>query len=185
MALSLKWHTWEESVALSALINRLRTPKLKFQLIESQVSTYVETMKQCQSLVTASYICRTHDSKKQKHDERDRGSINQKPTKTTNIHHGGKKVIYRIISVLLPRWGNLDPDKSTPRKKDPVRGTYRIRIMIPGSIETKDIFYAIRVEIVISPPTTTSYDRRNYNFWCDYHKEHGHTLSQYREVKRI
>ena len=49
----------------------------------------------------------------------------------------------------------------------------------------KDIFFAIRDEFPTPPPTTTPSDRRNYNLWCDYHKEHGHTLTQCREFKRI
>ena len=49
----------------------------------------------------------------------------------------------------------------------------------------KDIFFAVRDELPTPPPTTTPSDRRNYNLWCDYHKEHGHTLAQCRELKRI
>ncbi|XP_057532955.1 uncharacterized protein LOC130810847 [Amaranthus tricolor] len=47
----------------------------------------------------------------------------------------------------------------------------------------KDIFFAIRDEFPTPPPTTTPSDRRNYNLWCDYHKEHGHTFAQCRELK--
>ena len=49
----------------------------------------------------------------------------------------------------------------------------------------KDIFFAIWDELPTPPPTTTPSDRRNYNLWCDYHKEHGHTLAQCCELKRI
>ena len=49
----------------------------------------------------------------------------------------------------------------------------------------KDIFFAVRDELPTPPPTTTPSDRRNYNLWCDYHKEHGHTLAQCRELKHI
>ena len=49
----------------------------------------------------------------------------------------------------------------------------------------KDIFFAIRDQLPTPPPTATPSDRRNYNLWCDYHKEHGHTLAQCRELKRI
>ena len=49
----------------------------------------------------------------------------------------------------------------------------------------KDIFFAIRDALPAPPPTTTPSDRRNYNMWCDYHKEYGHTLTQCRELKRI
>ena len=49
----------------------------------------------------------------------------------------------------------------------------------------KDIFFAIRDGLPIPPPTTTPSNRRNYNLWCDYHKEHSHTLAQCRELNRI
>ena len=49
----------------------------------------------------------------------------------------------------------------------------------------RDIFYAIRDALPTPPPTTTASDRRNYNLWCDYHREYGHTLEQCRELKRI
>ena len=66
----------EKYVALSALINGMRTPKLKLKLIVSQVKTYAEAMKQYQSFVTASNICQTYDSKKRKHDKMDQGHNN-------------------------------------------------------------------------------------------------------------
>ncbi|XP_057517953.1 uncharacterized protein LOC130798872 [Amaranthus tricolor] len=49
----------------------------------------------------------------------------------------------------------------------------------------RDIFFAVRDKLPTPPPTTTPSNRRNYNLWCDYHKEHGHTLAQCRELKRI
>ena len=63
----------EESVALNALINKMRTPKLNFQLFKSQVKTYVEAMRQCQSFVTAFEVCQAQDTTKRKHDKRDQG----------------------------------------------------------------------------------------------------------------
>ena len=66
----------EESVALSSLINGIRTLKLKFQLVESQVKTYAEAMRQCQSYVTASENCQAHDPKKRKPDKKDQGPSN-------------------------------------------------------------------------------------------------------------
>ena len=53
------------------------------------------------------------------------------------------------------------------------------------NLNRKDIFFAVRDELPTPPPITTPSDRRNYNLWCDYHKEHGHTLAQCRELKRI
>ena len=61
----------EESVALNALINGMKAQRLKFQLVESQVKTYAEAMKQCQSYVTASEICQAHDPKKRRSDKKD------------------------------------------------------------------------------------------------------------------
>ncbi|XP_057526356.1 uncharacterized protein LOC130805591 [Amaranthus tricolor] len=61
----------EESVALNALINGMKAQRLKFQLVESQVNTYAEAMKQCQSYVTASETCQAHDPKKRRSDKKD------------------------------------------------------------------------------------------------------------------
>ncbi|XP_057542468.1 uncharacterized protein LOC130820930 [Amaranthus tricolor] len=61
----------EESVALNPLINGMKAQRLKFQLVESQVKTYAEAMKQCQSYVTASEICQAHDPKKRRSDKKD------------------------------------------------------------------------------------------------------------------
>lgn len=52
---------------------RMWSPKLKFQLVESQVKMYAEAIRQCQSYVTTSDICQVHDSKIRKHDKRDQG----------------------------------------------------------------------------------------------------------------
>ena len=47
----------EESIVVSTLINGMKTHKLKFQLLENQVKTYAEAIKQARSFVTASDIC--------------------------------------------------------------------------------------------------------------------------------
>lgn len=49
----------------------------------------------------------------------------------------------------------------------------------------KNFFFVIRDELPASRPTTTPLDRRNFNLWCDYHKENDHTLAQCHELKRI
>lgn len=49
----------------------------------------------------------------------------------------------------------------------------------------RDIFFAVQDALPAPPPTTTPSDRRNYDLYCDYHREYGHTLEQYRELKRI
>jgi retrotransposon gag protein len=74
----------EDSVALNALINGMRTPKLKFQLVEHQVKSYAEAMRQCQSYVTASEICQAHNTKKRKHDK---GAASNHPQKAHREDH--------------------------------------------------------------------------------------------------
>ena len=51
----------EESIVVSALINGMKTHKLKFQLLENQVKTYAEAMRQAISFVTAFNICHQLD----------------------------------------------------------------------------------------------------------------------------
>ena len=58
--------------------------------------------------------------------------------------------------------------------------------MIPGLTEIEETSSTpSELNFSVLPPATTPSDRCNYNLWCDYHKEHGHTLSQYRGLKRI
>ena len=47
----------------------------------------------------------------------------------------------------------------------------------------KDIFYSVTDQLPIPP--STSQNRRNMDLWCEYHKEHDHTLSQCRELKKV
>ncbi|XP_057540555.1 uncharacterized protein LOC130818404 [Amaranthus tricolor] len=71
-------HTFAQ---LEAMFGKLSPPTLrsskrpfwKWQTWMSQVKTYADVMRQCQSFVTASNICQAHDSKKQKHDKQDQG----------------------------------------------------------------------------------------------------------------
>ena len=60
-----------DSVTVPALINGLRTHKLKWHLIENGVSSYVEGMQIAQRFVQASEICTPIDSqaKKKKNDK--------------------------------------------------------------------------------------------------------------------
>ena len=108
----------EDSVALNALINGMQTPKLKFQLIENQVRTYAESMIQCQSYVTATEICHTHDTKKLKHDKREQG-----PSHPQRVHREEPQA--RRDRGYPPRhqgppseMGPLDPDKSMSQRKN-------------------------------------------------------------------
>ena len=49
----------------------------------------------------------------------------------------------------------------------------------------KDIFYAIRSELPPPPQVSTSMNRRNMDLRREYHKEHGHTLAYYQELKKV
>ena len=49
----------------------------------------------------------------------------------------------------------------------------------------KDIFCAIRSKLPQPPQVSTSMNRRNMDLWCEYHKEHGHTLAHCRELKKV
>ena len=47
------------------------------------------------------------------------------------------------------------------------------------------MFYYIREQLPIPPKVSTSQNRRNMDLWCEYHREHNHTLSQCRELKKV
>ena len=47
------------------------------------------------------------------------------------------------------------------------------------------MFYSVRDQLPVPPRVSTSLNRRNMDLWCEYHKEHGQTLSQCRELKKI
>ena len=70
-------------------------------------------------------------------------------------------------------------------------GEPRARNLLDGgndlmfNINRKDIFFSIRDKLSALPPSTTPYDRRNYNLWCNYHKEHSHNLAQCWELKHV
>ena len=168
----------EESVALNALINEIKAQRLKFQLVESQVKTYAEAMKQCQSYVTASEICQAHDPKKRRSEKKDPISSN---------HSSRNREEHALRRPEPP--SDMGPPRS--RHVYVAEGESRTRNLLNGgndpmfNCNRKDIFFAVRDELPTPPPTTTPSDRRNYNLWCDYHKEHGHTLAQCRELKRI
>ena len=93
----------------------------------------------------------------------------------------------------MPRRPEPLSDMGPPRPRHVyvTEGEPRTRNLLDGGNDPlfnrnrKDIFFAIRDQWPTPPPTATPSDRRNYNLWCDYHKEHGHTLAQCRELKRI
>ncbi|XP_057522587.1 uncharacterized protein LOC130802595 [Amaranthus tricolor] len=153
----------EESVALNTLINRMKAQRLKFQMVESQ----------------------THNPKKRRSDKRDVTANHS--SRSREEHSSRRERNY------LPRRPEPPSDMGPPRSRHVyvAKGEPRTRNLLDGGNDPlltrnrKDIFFAIRDQLPTPPPTTTPSDRRNYNLWCDYHKEHGHTLVQCREFKRI
>ncbi|XP_057529874.1 uncharacterized protein LOC130808416 [Amaranthus tricolor] len=114
----------EESVALNTLINRMKAQRLKFQLVESQVKTYAEAMKQCQSYVTASEICQAHDPKKRRSEKKDPISSNHS-SRSREEHSSTRDRNY------LSRRPEPPSDMGPPRsrqymsqKRSPERGIY-------------------------------------------------------------
>ena len=93
----------------------------------------------------------------------------------------------------MPRRPEPSSDMGPPRSRHiyVAEREFRTRNLLDGGNDPmfnqnrKDIFFTIRDELPTLPPTTTPSNRRNYNLWCDYHKEHGHTLAQYCELKRV
>ena len=176
----------EKSVALNALINGMKAQKLKFQLVESQVKTYAEAMKKCQSYVTASEICQAHDPKKQKSEKKEPMPLHQS-SRNREDYSSRRERNY------LPRRPDPPPDMGPPRSRHVYAAEEgpRTRNLLDRGNDPlfnrnrKDIFFAVWDELPAPPPTTTPFDRRNLNLWCDYHKEHGHTLAQCRELKRV
>ena len=149
------------------------------------MKTYTEAMKQCQSYVTASKICQAHDPKTRKPDKKDLGPSNH--SSRNKEEYSSRDKNYQ------PRRPNPPSDMGPLRSRhlNATEGEPKARNMLDGGNDPmfnrnkKDIFFAIRDELSAPPLTTTPFDRRNYNMWCDYHKEHGHTLSQCREFKRV
>ncbi|XP_057548070.1 uncharacterized protein LOC130826504 [Amaranthus tricolor] len=101
-----------------------------------------------------------------------------------NIHQGGIETTCRVVRNPHQTWDLYDPDMYMPWKEKLEHGTYSTEAMIQCSTGTGKT-YSSPSGTSCRPPTTTLSDRRNYNLWCDYHKEHGHTLAQYRELKPI
>ncbi|XP_057535269.1 uncharacterized protein LOC130813452 [Amaranthus tricolor] len=150
----------EESVALNALTNRIKAQRLKFQL--------------------------AHDPKKRKSRKKD-------PISSHQSSRNREEHSLRRDRNYMSRRPEPPLDIGPPRSRHlyAPEGQTRTRNLLDGGNDPmfnrnrKDIFFAIRDELPTPPPTNTLYDRRNYNLWCDYHKEHDHTLAQCLELKRI
>ncbi|XP_057522576.1 uncharacterized protein LOC130802581 [Amaranthus tricolor] len=154
----------EESVALNTLINGMNAQRLKFQLVESQVKTYAEAMKQCQSCVTASEICQAHDPKKRKSEKKDPLSSNHS-SRNREEHSSRRDRNY------MPRRPEPFSEMGPPRSRHVyvTKGEVRTQNLLDGGNDPmfnrnrREIFFAIRGELPTPPPTTTLSDRHNYN----------------------
>ncbi|XP_057522630.1 uncharacterized protein LOC130802638 [Amaranthus tricolor] len=150
----------EESVALNALINEIKAQRLKFQL--------------------------AHDPKKRKSEKKD--PISSDHSSRSREEHSSRRDINYMSRRPEPP-SNMGPPRS--RHVYVTEGEARIRNLLDRGNDPmfnrnrKDIFFTVPDELPTPSPTTTPSDRRNYNLWCDYHKEHAHTLAQCRELKRI
>ena len=153
----------ETSIVVSALINGMKTHKLKFQLLENQVKTYSKAMRQANSFVIASDICHQLDpnSKKRKSDKMAE-TQRQKPQNQNQVARRG-------------------PNQSEGERKYPPRKPRNDGYEARFNRNRRDIFYAMRDEL--PPPSTipTPKNGRNMDLWCEYHKKHGLTLSNYHE----
>ncbi|XP_057518286.1 uncharacterized protein LOC130799194 [Amaranthus tricolor] len=127
-----------------------------------------------------------HDPKRRKSEKKDVASSHQ--SLWNREEHSSRR-----DRSYMPRHPKPPSDMGSPRSRHVyiAEGKSRTRNLLDGGNDPmfnrnrKDIFFAVRDKLPAPPPTTTPSDRRNYNLWCDYHKEHGHTLAQCRELKRI
>ncbi|XP_057519443.1 uncharacterized protein LOC130800109 [Amaranthus tricolor] len=174
-----------EGESISSYLKKFHEAVLEVTDLEDQVKTYAEAMKQCQSYVTASEICQAHDPKRRKSEKKEAGSSLQSSRRREEHSPRGKNY--------MPRRPGPPSDMGPPRARQVyvAGGETRTRNLGDGGNDPmfnrnrRDIFFAVRDQLPAPPPVTTPSDRRNYNLWCDYHKEHGHTLAQCRELKRI
>ncbi|XP_057524865.1 uncharacterized protein LOC130804449 [Amaranthus tricolor] len=129
-------------------------------------------------------VLEAHDPKKRRSEKKD--SISNHSSRNREEHSSRRDENY------MPRRPEPPSDMGPPRSRHVyvVEGESRTRNLLDGGNDSlfnrnrKDIFFAIRDQLPTPPLTTTPFDRRNYNLWCDYHKEHDHTLAQCRELKR-
>ncbi|XP_057540741.1 uncharacterized protein LOC130818595 [Amaranthus tricolor] len=128
---------------------------------------------------------KAHDPKRRRSDKKD--PITNHPSRNREEQPSRRERNY------MPRRQEPPSDMGPPRPRHVyvTEGEPRTRNLLDGGNDPlfnrnrKDIFFAIRDQLPTPPPTATPSGRRNYNLWCDYHKEHGHTLAQCRELNRI
>ncbi|XP_057529910.1 uncharacterized protein LOC130808450 [Amaranthus tricolor] len=140
----------------------------------------------------SSYLKKFHEAVLEAHDPKKRRSDKKDPIANQSSRNREEQALRRERNY-PPRRPEPPSDMGPPRSRHVyvTEGETRTRSILDGGNDPmfnrnrKDIFYAIRNELPTPPPTNTPSNRRNFNLWCDYHKEHGHTLAQCRELKRI
>ncbi|XP_057543500.1 uncharacterized protein LOC130821729 [Amaranthus tricolor] len=148
------------------------------QLERESISSYLKKFHEA--------VLEAHDPKRRKSEKKDVASSHQS-LRNREEHSSRRDRNY------MPRRPEPLSDMGPPRSRHVyiAEGESRTRNLLDGGNDPmfnrnrKDIFFAVRDKLPAPPPTTTPSDKRNYNLWCDYHKEHGHTLAQCRELKRI
>ena len=124
-------------------------------------------MRQARSFLTASNICHQLDPnfKKRKSDKIAK-TQREKPQSHNQIERRG-------------------PNGSERERKYPPRELRKDSYDSTFNRNRRDIFYAIRDELPTPSAIPTPQNRRNMDLWCEYHKEHRHTLPNCCELKRI
>ncbi|XP_057545947.1 uncharacterized protein LOC130824940 [Amaranthus tricolor] len=148
-----------EGESISSYLKKFHEAVLEFQLVESQVKTYAEAMKQCQSYVTASEICQAHDPKRRKSEKKEAGSSLQSTRRREE--HSPRERNY------MPRRPGPPSDMGPPRARQVyvAGGETRTRNLGDGGYDPmfnrnrRDIFFAVRGQLPAPPPVTTPSDR--------------------------
>ncbi|XP_057529792.1 uncharacterized protein LOC130808331 [Amaranthus tricolor] len=165
-----------ESKFLGHFVASRRQEKSNFHLL---------SITQLEGESISSYLRKFHETVLEAHDPKKRRSEKKDPISSN--HSSRNREEHALRRPEPPS------DMGAPRSRHVyvAKGESRTRNLLDGGNDPmfnknrKDIFFAIRDELPTPPPTTTPSNRRNYNLWCDYHKEHGHTLAQCCELKRI
>ena len=165
------------SATVPKLINGLRTHNLKWQLIKNGVTFYVEAMQIAQRFVQTSDICTPVDSRSKKNKNDKLQSQSQPHANPYRKEYTG----YSRIGSGRQEPPRFDHNYSVEWSKELKDGGYDPRF----NRKRKDIFYTIRSELPQPSQVSTSMNRRNMYLWCEYHKEHGHTLAHCRELKKV
>ncbi|XP_057545841.1 uncharacterized protein LOC130824839 [Amaranthus tricolor] len=156
-----------EGESISSYLKKFQEAVL--ELVESQVKTYAEAMKQCQSYVTASEICQAHDPKRRKSEKKEAGSSLQSSRRREE--HSPREKNY------MPRRPGPPSDMGPPRARQVyvAGGETRTRNLGDGGNDPmfnrnrRDIFFAVRDQLPAPPPLADEgklsrfLNRRDYN----------------------